>query len=558
MSSFPSKAQTAIIEEAEQGESALIISGPGSGKSRTAIEIARRIVASLPAGSAQQVLFLSFSNAAINRLACSAGVHFSSADRRRLRFATFHSCAADILSSYGRFVGLPGTRHIADKLEERLIAIEAGWEERDPAYVSNLLSLARQTGTLTFSTLLPLATSLHRGSRVLRAILARRYALVVVDEFQDTSAEQWEFLKQIGHDSQVIALGDPNQIIYASMHKATERRIEEFARWKNVEPDRRLRNNYRCRAAKILEFADCLLSGTAFDLKNSGMVKFGNMYRSELRARLALLWKQIQDKIGAGQTIGILLPSNKLVEEVAGGLRNPPADSVVRLPVYVQMARDDAAYDAVVLAIAAIRDLSDSPTELAARKAALSLLAMNSSWDSRSTTTKQRLETITELLMRRTPGDGTAIGSLLSGVHSADLQTSVAALVIALGELPAFKRAASRLGAHPGIARRRIHRVDENLPMFDDLRAHRTPKGLYGYEAFEGKTHVLTYNKAKGREFDYVVMVVDPRAESGKTPIDEKRRLYYVTATRAKKWLGVIFFGRELGPVLGPVLSPIK
>ena len=98
---------------------------------------------------------------------------------------------------------------------------------------------------------------------------------------------------------------------------------------------------------------------------------------------------------------------------------------------------------------------------------------------------------------------------------------------------------------------------DPQLMLFDDLRSSRQPKGLYGYDAWEGKTHVLTYHKAKGREFDFVVMIVDPRGESTRQPLDEKRRLYYVSATRAKKWLGIVYFGNQLGPVLGPVLKPV-
>jgi len=78
---------------------------------------------------------------------------------------------------------------------------------------------------------------------------------------------------------------------------------------------------------------------------------------------------------------------------------------------------------------------------------------------------------------------------------------------------------------------------------------------LYGEEIPAGTTHVLTYHKAKGREFDCVVMLVDPREESTKPPLDEKRRLYYVCATRAKRWLGVIHFGKEVGRVLAPVVG---
>ena len=55
-----------------------------------------------------------------------------------------------------------------------------------------------------------------------------------------------------------------------------------------------------------------------------------------------------------------------------------------------------------------------------------------------------------------------------------------------------------------------MDRIEPTLPLFEQLLVKRLPKGLVGDQAFEGKTHVLNYYKAKGREFDYVVLVVDP------------------------------------------------
>jgi superfamily I DNA/RNA helicase len=79
---------------------------------------------------------------------------------------------------------------------------------------------------------------------------------------------------------------------------------------------------------------------------------------------------------------------------------------------------------------------------------------------------------------------------------------------------------------------------------------------LEGHDPGVGQTHIINYHKAKGREFDFTVMVVEPRGESKKTPLDEQRRLYYVCATRAKEMLFVIYYGKELGRILGPVLKP--
>ena len=61
--------------------------------------------------------------------------------------------------------------------------------------------------------------------------------------------------------------------------------------------------------------------------------------------------------------------------------------------------------------------------------------------------------------------------------------------------------------------------------------------------------------QSKGREFDFVVLVVEPRDHSSKSTPDELRRLYYVSATRARKWLGVLHVPKRAGPILGPVLG---
>jgi DNA helicase II / ATP-dependent DNA helicase PcrA len=554
-SAFPSPEQNALISRADRGESLLVVAGPGTGKSRTALAMALQKVGTLAPESLARVLFLSFSNATIGRLAASAGVRFSKADRKRLRFMTFHSCAAELLSRYGRFVGLPGTTRVIDRLEERLIAIQTGWDERGLDYGDRLGSLSRREGCLAFSVLLPLGATLLSSSETLRRIISRHYPLIIVDEFQDTSADQWTFLQQLGQYSQVVAFGDPNQIIYTSLHQATERRLGEFTTWKKTEVDSTLARNHRCAQAKILEFADCLLTATYFAPSDSDPVKFGSFYRNQLRGSLALLWKQIQDKIGAGQTIGILLPSNALVEDVSSGLRNPPPGSPIRFPVYAQIAKDAAAYDAVLLALAAIKDYASQPSQLLARKAAVALLAMNSSWDSRSTSSLERLSQIADVLASCRLGDGSAIGRLFESVHTeTPLCGSLYCFIQALDQLPAFKRSAKRLIAHPGLAFLSARSNERSLPLFDQLLSQRLPKGLEGDEAFEGKTHVLTYHKSKGREFDYTVLVVDPRHESTKSQLAERRRLYYVAATRARKWLGVVFFGADHGSVLGPTL----
>jgi DNA helicase-2/ATP-dependent DNA helicase PcrA len=264
--SFPSPEQQEVIRLAtESRESALVIARPGAGKSRTALEIARCTLERTP--EHEKVLFLSFSNAAIKRLSEASGAEGSGiVSRKRLMFATYHSVAAEVLASYGQFVGLPGKTKVIDNLEERFLAIENGWTESDTiSYREAIFSHARNTGQMTFKTLVPLTSALLRASPKLNGAYFRRFSLIIVDEFQDTSKDQWDLLKAIGNEKQVLAFGDPNQIIYASLHEATAERLKEFEDWKGVRQIQLPPVNHRCKEDNILNFATCLLSGKQYE-----------------------------------------------------------------------------------------------------------------------------------------------------------------------------------------------------------------------------------------------------------------------------------------------------
>src|SRR5262249_54266560 len=155
---------------------------------------------------------------------------------------------------------------------------------------------------------------------------------------------------------------DPNQIIYERMHGATAARFDEFKEWKGIEETRFGTYNFRCSDGAILRLGEALLEGRFFDPRGQTSVELVPLrYRSELRAYLALQWKKIRDADASGGSVGILVPSNQLAEEVAVPLRTPPPGSFLSFPVYARLAHDAAAHDAVLLAIAAVRDFAIRP-----------------------------------------------------------------------------------------------------------------------------------------------------------------------------------------------------
>jgi DNA helicase-2/ATP-dependent DNA helicase PcrA len=546
------------IQILEAEASAIVVAGPGTGKTRTAIEKARYHLRKDDEAAAGRVLFLSFSNAAVQRLASAAGVELSYAERRRVRLSTYHSCAAEILRNYGRFVGLTLRTQIMDTLEEKLVALENGWDLSDDGHQRKLLDLAKQRGLLAFSTLIPLASSLLSASERLRRIIARQFPLVIVDEFQDSSGEQWGFLKRIGQESQVIAFGDPNQIIYERMHGATAARFDEFKGWKGIEETRFGVQNFRCSDGAILRFGEALLQGRFFDsLGQTSVELLAVRYRKQLRAHLALQWKKIRDANPSGCGIGILVPSNQLAEEVAVTLRTPTPGTILAFPVYARLSHDAAAHDSVLLAIAAVRDFVIRNDEATCKKAAIALLAMDLQWNSRKKMSVTKLTTVVKMLAACRAGDGSGLATLMGDLQGQiNLKQMIPKFIESLAGSDEFKTSCTRILAHETLGVDSVVSSDGDTLLFDDLRTNRAPKGLAGYEAPEGKTVVLNYHKAKGREFDAVVMIVDPRQESSKMPLDEQRRLYYVCATRAKRHLSLLFYPTELGRVLGPVLTP--
>ena len=474
MAEFEPTAQQQVILDV--AGDAFVIAGPGTGKTRTAIEKARLSIGTLGPPT-HRVLFLSFSNASVFRLAEGAKAELTREQRRRISFRTYHAFAAEILRAYGRFVGIPPVFKIMDKLEEKLFLIEGDVAFFGNDYTEFLMTKAKD-GLLGFDILIPLATQFLKSSPRIQSILGRCYPLIVVDEFQDTSQPQWDLLQAIGGASSVIAFGDPNQIIYAGIHAATERRLKEFVEWKGVRAMSFSERQFRFGSPEVLVFADALLGGTPYCVKENSGVQFLDVeYRNKLRVKLALLWNHVRKNTPSGETIAFLAFSNPLAEQIAVTLRNPPVSAKVGFPVYARLARDEAAHDAVLLALAALRDFAVSRDETVCKKAAVAIMAMNMSWYSGAKTSAKRLASLATMLKDSLDADS-HLGVLLSRLASSpSLASRVPDLVEAFSETAGFKKAFKRIAAHGKLRLGQVH-ADEALPLFDQLRASRAPKGL--------------------------------------------------------------------------------
>jgi len=172
----------------------LVLGGAGTGKTTVALWAAH---AALEAAGApwHRVLFLTFSRTAVGQLiARSHGVLAEVGDR--VEVATFHGFAYQLLRDFGRY---------------------AGWGSRPLEVASEAqIKLLGDDGTrLRYAELVPGARALLDLPAV-RELVMRRWPVVICDEFQDTSNDQWELLAQLGEHARLLLLADPNQMIYAS------------------------------------------------------------------------------------------------------------------------------------------------------------------------------------------------------------------------------------------------------------------------------------------------------------------------------------------------------
>lgn len=520
----------------EGDSSALVLAGPGRGKTVTALAAAARWLNSKPNGRA---LFTSFSNAAVRRLASASGIP----PGRRLEFRTFHSVALEVLKQYGRFAGLAAPARALDKMEERLVIAENGWSGD---HKEQLAEYARRTGRVPFSLMVPWATSLLAKSGTLRHAVSGRFPLIVVDEFQDTTEEQWAFLQMLGAGSRVLALGDEHQMIYGRQFQAALTRFEEFETWKTIKRTRLALDSFRCRVPEILAFGEALLEGKRLATKGDALA-FWPVYRNQTRAQLAAIWAAVRRHSEDRASIAFLVPSADRAERLAEDLREPDKGKAIPIPIRAKMERSEDRMDAFRLAVYAGMDHAANPNEQSIHRLAFALETLVSLASRRSL----QAEEVVKLLVK------SRAASPLRDFFTASPATSDAP-AFAEGFLHALEADKRFDVPAQSIRRQGVPSIQVHAPlngsMFDGYRAQRMPR-LEGIVPSTAKTSIVSMHRCKGREFDYVVMVVDPRAHRVDADIGELRRLHYVAATRAKRWLGVVYVRNDVGNVLQPVLQ---
>ena len=250
------------VNENGQAQSAMILAGAGSGKTRV---LTTRIAWLIQTGQVSPigVLAVTFTNKAAKEMMVRLSAMLP-INTRGMWIGTFHGLCNRLLRAHHKDAGLPSTFQILDTQDQlsaikRLLkGLKVDDEKYPPKQLQYFIAHAKERGqrakdlsvgddfqakmaqlyaaydeqcqregVVDFAELLLRSYELLKHSEAIRTHYQERFRHILIDEFQDTNALQYAWLKLLsGHEasrinvsgmgsSAVFAVGDDDQSIYA-------------------------------------------------------------------------------------------------------------------------------------------------------------------------------------------------------------------------------------------------------------------------------------------------------------------------------------------------------
>jgi DNA helicase II / ATP-dependent DNA helicase PcrA len=322
----------------------LVTGGPGSGKTTVSILKAAKIaVGDLRSG--QKILFLSFARATVSRVveAIEYEQQIPREQKQRIDVETYHSFFWRILKAHGYLIGLPRRLSILtpSNVGIALSVIRGSYasktklssaEKADKATKENAerVRLARDEGRVCFDLFAQYTGDILHGSKRIRTLLATMYPVIILDEFQDTNAEQWRVVRALGEQTVLHALADPEQRIYDWLGADPERLNHFEAAFAPKKVDLST-DNHRSKGTDIALFGNDILRGKFRKGPYDGVEKLGYS-PNENEAYTCLVTttykarKRLVDQGKQQWSLAILVPTKKMTRIVSDIFRVPPAN----------------------------------------------------------------------------------------------------------------------------------------------------------------------------------------------------------------------------------------
>lgn len=292
----------------------IIEGGPGCGKTTIALLKALEHIDLLE--PEQKILFLSFSRAAVRQVTDRMAGLLTRAARQTIEVRTFHSFFLDLLRSHGRLLtGKPVSFITPEREAQRRAEYEGDW----PTEVARL---ALEDSVFVFDSLAPFAADLVESSTEVRDLYSSRYSLIIVDEFQDTSRDQWRVVRALAARSAVICLADPDQRIFEYLDGVDEHRLEDARQALSPVSFDLSGDNHRSPSGGLLDYANAVLRATPA-APSDNIANWTYRYAdAELVAHEAVITLQraLAPRVSGMPTIAVLTRTNPLAARVSEAL----------------------------------------------------------------------------------------------------------------------------------------------------------------------------------------------------------------------------------------------
>jgi len=588
----------------------LVLAGAGSGKTRVLIH---RIawVCEVDGHSPYGVLAVTFTNKAAaemrSRVEALLGISATA-----MWVGTFHGLAHRMLRLHYEAAGLPQNFQILDsddqlrmvkRVVRQLDLDEGRWPPKQAQWFINqnkdeglrpanidagqdpiqqqmleiyrlYEELCRLAGVVDFAELLLRVLELIRDNDDIRGHYQRRFQHILVDEFQDTNAIQYAWLRLMaGPETPVFVVGDDDQSIYGWRGARIEN-IHHFEKDYANTKVIRLEQNYRS-TGTILKAANALIDNNQSRLgkelwtesAEGELILYYSAYNEKDEARFVI--DRIEAWVAEGRSrneVAVLYRSNaqsRQFEEtlvtrgvpyrVYGGLRFFERAEIKDTLAYLRMISSPTADNAFERTVNhPPRGIGQKTIDEIRAHARMRTITL---WDASlelveaqqlSARAHSALQSYVDLVRRMTSelGELPLGEQIRSGVEMSGLDTHFKKDSSEKGQ-SRLENLQELVGAGKGFEYDAV--IDENLSVLDAFLAHAALEaGEAQGDAWEDCVQLMTMHSVKGLEFPLVFLVgmeegLFPHQRSSEEPgrMEEERRLCYVGITRAREQLVV-------------------
>ena len=539
----------------------LVCGGPGSGKTTIALLKGKGRCPSLEPG--QEVLFLSFSRAAVRQIEERCKTILSIEERRLIAVKTYHAFCMEILEAHGRLLVGRQCRFVLPA-DERLqkSTFDGDWD-------SERNRRALEDGTFCFDLFALGVATIFERCKAVRSLYGDKYPLVIIDEFQDTDDDQWRIVREFARVADVFCLADPEQRIFEYRSNVDPKRVEKLREFIGPTEHDLGRDNHRSPDGGILDFADAVLYNRA-PLPRTEDVKFIYYYPNNFATMLhvGVLWtfSQLRKRRIQQPCVAVLCRSNPLVANVSVALGEQHIyDNRPLAPVEHDVVWDADLAAASAAVVGSIMEWPDQSEQVGVAKT-LSLIAhyyrlknagqpsqaamekirkFSESADAVASSLEPRIKAA-KAMRQAFRSRMTMVGDpvrdwrqarrILEEIKDLNELFREARLVRLFGARDALATGLGAVWLTSGNYAGAANLVKKILDRERLVSSDRAPRGCM----------LMTIHKSKAKEFDAVVLVEGPYTsqfidrDREKFPFEKSRRLFRVGVTRARSMVTII------------------